>query len=630
MPFCQVKKATISTGVFALSMEISSICELRGRMRRQGLQATGNRYLSRDQLRFTMMPPLLSIQQLSISFSTPGGLLPGVENVCLDVRRGEIVALVGESGSGKSITALSILQLLPIPPARVTSGEIYLTGRDGRTIDLLRQTPEQLQKIRGGEIAMIFQEPMTSLNPVFTCGDQVMEAIRTHRKLGSQDVRRMAIALFEKVKLPDPERMLSRYPHQLSGGQKQRVMIAMAMSGGPSLLICDEPTTALDVTVQKTILELIRGLQREEDLGVIFITHDLGVVAEIADRALVLYKGKIVEEGPVKELFSRPKHPYTKGLLNCRPALHRKGERLPVVSDFMGEAGGAASVVRGGEASVGGGMRSVSGGTGEVTMIIDDLSVWYPLRKNWLGKPVQYTKAVDGVSFEVYRGETLGLVGESGCGKTTLGRAMLRLVEPTAGRVMFEGAELTALSAGEVKKRRSYIQLIFQDPYSSLNPRLSIGRAISEAMEVHGIGATDRERKARVVELLEKVSLRADHFDRYPHEFSGGQRQRIVIARALSLHPSFLVCDESVSALDVSVQAQVLNLLNDLKKEFGFTVVFISHDLSVIRYISDRILVMNKGRIEEIGEAEAVYSHPKTDYTQKLIDAIPAVGRMWN
>jgi peptide/nickel transport system ATP-binding protein len=616
-----------------------------------------------------MMPPLLSIQQLSISFATPGGLSPGVENVCLDVRRGEIVALVGESGSGKSITALSILQLLPMPPARVMSGEIYLTGRNGQTIDLLRQTPEQLQKIRGGEIAMIFQEPMTSLNPVFTCGDQVMEAIRTHRKLGSQDVRRMAIALFEKVKLPDPERMLSRYPHQLSGGQKQRVMIAMAMSGGPSLLICDEPTTALDVTVQKTILELIRGLQREEDLGVIFITHDLGVVAEIADRALVLYKGKIVEEGPVKELFTRPKHPYTKGLLNCRPALHRKGVRLPVVSDFMGGAAGvAATVVREGEgtsdipeqsegyervlneerssgevisdsavvgqdrgeASVGGGMRSVSVGTGEVTMTIDDLSVWYPSRKNWLGKPVQYTKAVDGVSFEVYRGETLGLVGESGCGKTTLGRAMLRLVEPTAGRVLFEGAQLTALSPGEVKKRRSYIQLIFQDPYSSLNPRLSIGRAISEAMEVHGIGATDRERKARVVELLEKVSLRADHFDRYPHEFSGGQRQRIVIARALSLHPSFLVCDESVSALDVSVQAQVLNLLNDLKKEFGFTVVFISHDLSVIRYISDRILVMNKGRIEEIGEAEAVYSHPKTDYTQKLIDAIPAVGRMWN
>ncbi len=572
------------------------------------------------------MSPLLSIQQLSISFVTEDGLSPGVEDVCLDVRRGEIVALVGESGSGKSITALSILQLLPVQ-TRV-SGEIRLGGRDGQTRDLLRQTPDQMRNIRGGEIGMIFQEPMTSLNPVFTCGDQVMEAIRAHRGMSEREARQKAIALFEKVQLPEPERMLSRYPHQLSGGQKQRVMIAMAMSGGPSLLICDEPTTALDVTVQKTILELIRSLQREEDLGVIFITHDLGVVAEIADRALVLYKGKIVEEGPVEELFSRPRHPYTKGLLNCRPALHRKGERLPVVSDFMDGASG--TVASAGTATEVRGAKAESAGAGEVMMTVDDLRVWYPSRKNWLGNPIQYTKAVDGVSLQVYRGETLGLVGESGCGKTTLGRAMLRLVEPTAGRVFFEGAELTALSAGEVKKRRSHIQLIFQDPYSSLNPRLRIGPAIAEAMEVHGIGATDRERKARVVELLEKVSLRASHFDRYPHEFSGGQRQRIVIARALSLNPSFLVCDESVSALDVSVQAQVLNLLNDLKAAFGFTVVFISHDLSVIRYISDRIVVMNKGKIEEIGEAEAVYSHPQTDYTRRLIDAIPAVVNIKN
>jgi peptide/nickel transport system ATP-binding protein len=571
------------------------------------------------------MSSLLSIQHLHLDFATEDGLSPGVEDISLEVKRGEIVALVGESGSGKSITALSILQLLPMPPARILSGEIFFTGRDGQTTDLLRQTPDQMQKIRGGEIAMIFQEPMTSLNPVFTCGDQVMEAIRIHRRLDARDARQMAIALFEKVQLPEPERMLSRYPHQLSGGQKQRVMIAMAMSGSPSLLICDEPTTALDVTVQKTILELIRSLQHEEDLGVIFITHDLGVVAEIADRALVLYKGKIVEEGSVEELWSRPRHPYTKGLLNCRPALHRKGERLPVVSDFMDGSVAAGDERRGAETE-----GSEATANGEVMMTIDDLRVWYPSRKSWLGKPIQYTKAVDGVTFQVYRGETLGLVGESGCGKTTLGRAMLRLVEPTAGRVFFEGAELTALSAGEVKKRRSQIQLIFQDPYSSLNPRLRIGPAITEAMEVHGMGATDRERKARVVELLEKVSLRANHFDRYPHEFSGGQRQRIVIARALSLRPSFLVCDESVSALDVSVQAQVLNLLNDLKKEFGFTVVFISHDLSVIRFISDRILVMNRGRIEEIGEAEAVYSHPRTDYTRKLIDAIPAVGGRWN
>ena len=553
------------------------------------------------------MSSLLSIQQLSIDFLAEDGASPAVTDINLDVQRGEIVALVGESGSGKSVTALSILQLLPMPPARVLSGKILFTGRDGRTLDLLQQPVQQLQQIRGAEIAMIFQEPMTSLNPVFTCGDQITEAIRAHRKVGAREARREAIALLTKVQLPDPASIFSRYPHQLSGGQRQRVMIAMAMSGGPSLLICDEPTTALDVTVQKTILELIRHLQRTADMGVIFITHDLGVVAEVADRAAVLYKGKIVEEGGVEELFRAPRHPYTKGLLMCRPALHKKGERLPVVSDFMeGDVQKVEPVaVAGVEAGIGAVAR------GGVLMKVEDLRVWFPSRKNWFGNPIQYTKAVDGVSFEVYRGETLGLVGESGCGKTTLGRALLRLVEPTAGRILFEGEDLAALSPAAMKKQRSHIQLIFQDPYSSLNPRLTIGSAIAEAMKVHGMGARSgergakaEERRARVVELLEKVSLRAEHYDRYPHEFSGGQRQRIVIARALSLRPSFLICDESVSALDVSVQAQVLNLLNDLKKEFGFTVVFISHDLSVIRYISDRMLVMDKGRIDESGVTE--------------------------
>jgi peptide/nickel transport system ATP-binding protein len=390
-------------------------------------------------------------------------------------------------------------------------------------------------------------------------------------------------------------------------------MIAMAMSSRPSLLICDEPTTALDVTVQKTILELIRQLQETEDMGVIFITHDLGVVAEIADRAVVLYKGKIVEQGPVGELFRAPRHPYTKGLLNCRPALHVKGERLPVVSDYL----------EGKEPAVPVEVMPVRVDKGEVLMKVEDLRVWYPAKRTFLGKVLTYNKAVDGVSFEVYKGETLGLVGESGCGKTTLGRALLRLVEPTDGRIFFEGRSLGELSAAEMKGLRSRMQLIFQDPYSSLNPRLTIGEAIAEAMKVHGMGASDDERRQMVVELLEKVSLTAGHYDRWPHEFSGGQRQRIVIARALALKPAFIVADESVSALDVSVQAQVLNLLNDLKKEFGFTVVFISHDLSVIRYISDRILVMNKGRIEEAGEAEAVYQHPRSEYTRKLIDAIP-------
>ncbi|HEV3414721.1 MAG TPA: ABC transporter ATP-binding protein [Puia sp.] len=563
------------------------------------------------------MSSLLSIHNLSIGFDTDNGLAPGVEGIDFDVRRGEIVALVGESGSGKSITALSILRLLPAPPARVLGGEIIFTRRDGRAVDLLTQPFSILQQIRGGEIAMIFQEPMTSLNPVYTCGDQVMEAIRIHRKIGTRDARREAIAMFEKVQLPDPERIFTRYPHQLSGGQKQRVMIAMAMSGGPSLLICDEPTTALDVTVQKTILELIRSLQRTEDLGVIFITHDLGVVAEIADRALVMYKGRIVEQGSVSDLFQRPRHPYTKGLLNCRPALHVKGERLPMVSDYLEGDDSAVSQV----------MEPVRiDRHAEVVLKVEDLRVWYPSRRTWLGKPVQYTKAVDGVSFDVRKGEVLGLVGESGCGKTTLGRAMLRLVEPTEGKIFFEGTDWTGLTPSALKEHRSQIQLIFQDPYSSLNPRLRIGPAIAEAMTVHGMGSDDRDRRRRVVELLEKVSLRPDHYTRYPHEFSGGQRQRIVIARALSLQPSFLVCDESVSALDVSVQAQVLNLLNDLRREFGFTVVFISHDLSVIRYISDRIMVMNKGRIEEMGEAEEVYLRPRTDYTKKLLAAIPRVN----
>ena len=487
------------------------------------------------------------------------------------------------------------------------------TGRDGRTIDLLEQEPEALRHIRGAEIAMIFQEPMTSLNPVFTCGYQVAEAIRAHQNLSAEEARLRTIALFERVQLPDPEGMYHRWPHQLSGGQKQRVMIAMAMSSKPSLLICDEPTTALDVTVQKTILELIKQLQATEDMGVIFITHDLGVVAEIAHRALVLYRGKVVEEGPVKELFRNPRHPYTKGLLNCRPALHVKGERLPVVSDYL-EGKEPVVVAAAGGPGV---------GPAKVLMRVEDLRVWYPAKKTLLGKVLRYTKAVDGVSFEVMAGETLGLVGESGCGKTTLGRALLRLAEPTGGRIFFEGRELSALTGAALKPYRSRMQLIFQDPYSSLNPRLTVGGAISEAMKVHGIGGSAAQRKEEVIALLEKVSLGAEHYNRWPHEFSGGQRQRIVIARALALRPSFIVADESVSALDVSVQAQVLNLLNDLKAAFGFTVVFISHDLSVIRYISDRILVMSQGRIEEAGDPETIYQHPQSDYTKKLIAAIP-------
>jgi len=538
------------------------------------------------------MSALLSIRDLTIDFETETGPLPGVQGIHLEVNRGEIVALVGESGSGKSITSLSILQLLPMPPANVRSGQILFTTREGAVIDLLQQSPGSMQNIRGNEIAMIFQEPMTSLNPVFTCGHQVAEVIRIHRKISMEAARKEVIGLFEKVRLPNPADIYSRYPHQLSGGQKQRVMIAMAMSNRPSLLICDEPTTALDVTVQKTILQLIRDLQKTEDMGVIFITHDLGVVGEIADRALVLYKGNVVEQGSVEQLFLRPQDPYTQNLLHRWKTLQSPpAPSLPLSHDILVQ--------------------------------VRNLQVYYPSRKNFLGKTLAYTKAVDDVSFDIFRGETLGLVGESGCGKTTLGRALLRLIQPTGGNILFEGRDLSTYTHQELKKLRCHIQIVFQDPYSSLNPRITIGAAIAEALQVHYPALTARQRKDQVVELLEKVSLSAEHYNRYPHEFSGGQRQRIVIARALVLRPSFVVCDESVSALDVSVQAQVLSLLNDLKKEFGFTVVFISHDLSVIRYISDRILVMNKGRIEEMGPAGEVYHHPRSSYTQKLIAAVP-------
>ena len=590
-----------------------------------------------------MHQPLLEIKNLQVDFVTEIGTTTAVKDISLTVNRGEIVAVVGESGSGKSVTALSILQLLPQPPAKFVTGEI-LFSQDKETINLISQTPSQLRHIRGNQISMIFQEPMTSLNPVFTCGDQVMEAIQLHQKLSFNVAKEKTIQLFEKVKLPDPAAMFSRYPHQLSGGQKQRVMIAIAMSCNPDLLICDEPTTALDVTVQKTILELIKELQAKEKMGVIFITHDLGVVGEIADRAVVMYKGSIVEQGKTADIFSSPQHPYTRGLLACRPILHQKGERLPVVSDFLvpdvdrepgvvsQDAGvkKPATQISNNEASLAKSTKNIPEAepmqvsfTQSVLIEVRNLGVWYPANKGLFGKTAEYIKAVDDVSFEVYRGETLGLVGESGCGKTTLGRALLRLIEPTKGQIFYNGTDLMIFSKQQLKKFRNNVQIIFQDPYSSLNPRLTVGAAISEPLKVHHRIVTEKARHEKVVSLLEKVNLNADHYARYPHEFSGGQRQRIVIARALALEPDFIVCDESVSALDVSVQAQVLNLLNDLKSEFGFTNIFISHDLSVIQYISDRIMVMNKGKIEEIGSAEDIYHRPGSHYTQKLIDSIP-------
>jgi peptide/nickel transport system ATP-binding protein len=575
-----------------------------------------------------MPQPLLQIRNLSVDFVTGSTHTKALKNIDISVERGEILAIVGESGSGKSVTSLSILQLLPSPPAVYVSGEILLTAKDHHTINLLQSSREILQEIRGNEVAMIFQEPMTSLNPVLTCGFQVKEAIRQHTPISEAEARQKTISLFEKVKLPDPPSIFDRYPHQLSGGQKQRVMIAMAMSCEPSLLICDEPTTALDVTVQKNILQLIRDLQVQNNMGVIFITHDLSVVAGIADTVAVMYKGSIVEQAPVKQLFGSPQHPYTKALLACRPALHPKGEKLPVVTDFMEVDDKGEIVEKNNVAASRSPVAGVqeTGNPKQVLLSVQNLKVYFAGRISFLGKVQSYTKAVDDISFEVIEGETLGLVGESGCGKSTLGRAVLRLIEATEGSVFYKGENLLQASAGKMQSFRKEMQIIFQDPYSSLNPRITVGEAIAEPLLVHGLTPGGKERKEQVMELLEKVDLKPEHYYRYPHEFSGGQRQRIVIARALALRPSFVICDESVSALDVSVQAQILNLLNELKAEFGFTAVFISHDLSVVRYISDRIMVMNKGRIEEIGTAEQVYNQPTSDYTRRLIDSVPQMA----
>lgn len=565
----------------------------------------------------THNPPLLEIKNLSVDFIAEKNTTAALKNISFTINKGEIVALVGESGSGKSVTALSILQLVPSPPAFYKSGEIIFSDNNNNSINILKTDRKQLQLIRGHNMAMIFQEPMTSLNPVLTCGDQVMESICIHRKISPKNAKKETISWFEKVKLPDPAGIFNRYPHQLSGGQKQRVMIAMAMCCSPSLLICDEPTTALDVTVQKNILQLIKELQQKQDMGVLFITHDLGVVAEIADRAIVMYKGEIVDQNETRKMFTEPRHPYTKALLACRPVLHNKGERLPVVSDFLNTG-----------VTVNRSMQKTSDKKINVDhenplIKVENLTVKFTSRKNVLGKPLRFTTAVDNVNFEIYKGETLGLVGESGCGKTTLGRTLLRLIEPTSGKIIYNNIDLTSKKKDGLKELRKEIQVVFQDPYSALNPRLTIGSAITEPLKVHGILNTIKERKEKVIDLLEKVNMQADHYNRYPHEFSGGQRQRIVIARALALNPSFVICDESVSALDVSVQAQVLNLLNDLKQELGFTVIFISHDLSVVKYISDRIMVMKAGKIIETGKAEEIYFNPQSDYTKNLIASIP-------
>ncbi|MDC3220207.1 ABC transporter ATP-binding protein [Flavobacteriales bacterium] len=575
---------------------------------------------------------LLEIKNLVTEFQSDGKAVKSVNDVSFTLKKGQTIGIVGESGSGKSVTSLSTMRLIPNPPGRIASGEIIYHSEKG-PLDLTQLSEKEMQKIRGNEISMIFQEPMTSLNPVYTCGDQVMEAILLHQNVTKKEAKSKTIELFKKVELPRPEAIFKSYPHQISGGQKQRVMISMAMSCEPAVLIADEPTTALDVTVQKTILGLMQQLQKEQDMGILFITHDLGVVAELADHVVVMYKGKIVEQGSVWDIFSNPQHPYTKGLLACRPPLEKRYSKLPVVSDFMsvdadGKMSESVATVEGLVAGleITPEQRKVNHEklyAQEPLMKVRDLKTYFPQEKNLMGKVKKWVKAVDDLSFDVYPGETLGLVGESGCGKTTTGRTLLRLVEATSGEVIYNGQNVLELSNKEMRSLRKDIQIIFQDPYSSLNPRMTIGQAILEPMKIHGILDNDKQRKKHVMELLERVSLSASHFNRYPHEFSGGQRQRICVARALALKPKFIICDESVSALDVSVQAQVLNLLNELKREFNFTYVFISHDLSVVKFMCDRMIVMNKGRIEEMGEADEIYANPKSEYTRKLIEAIP-------
>jgi peptide/nickel transport system ATP-binding protein len=576
---------------------------------------------------------LLEVKNLVTEFKSDGEFVKAVNDVSFTLHKGETIGIVGESGSGKSVTSLSIMQLIPNPPGRVFGGEMLYHSKDKGLVNLRNLPDEEMRSFRGNEIAMIFQEPMTSLNPVYTCGNQVMEAILLHQKVSKKEAKAKTIKLFEQVQLPDPERIFNVYPHQISGGQKQRVMIAMAMSCNPRVLIADEPTTALDVTVQKTILDLMLKLQREQEMGIMFITHDLGVIAELADKVMVMYKGKVVEQGPVLEIFSNPQHPYTKSLLACRPPLDKRLMRLPVSADFMktDEEGNMLEIPTTVSEAVNSVIITKEQREAEHKELysrskileIKNIKTYFPKNKTFFGKTIDYVKAVDDVTLDVYEGETLGLVGESGCGKTTLGRTILRLNEPTEGEIFFQRKDLLRLKPEDMRLLRKDMQIIFQDPYSSLNPRITIGEALMEPMQVHHILSNNNQRKEKVYELLNKVGLTDKQFGRYPHEFSGGQRQRVCIARALALNPKFIICDESVSALDVSVQAQVLNLLNDLKREFKFTYIFISHDLSVVKFMSDRMVVMNKGKIEEMGDADEIYLNPQSQYTKNLINSIP-------
>ncbi|WP_167598359.1 ABC transporter ATP-binding protein [Leeuwenhoekiella sp. ZYFB001] len=556
--------------------------------------------------------PLLSVKNLSLGFKSRSTTNAVLHDISFDVLPNEIVGIVGESGSGKSVTNLAVLGLLPQKSVDISSGEILFEGAD-----LLNYSTQELQKIRGNAISMIFQEPMSSLNPSMRCGKQVTEILQRHKKLSAQEAKTETLKLFEQVKLPRPSSVFKAYPHEISGGQKQRVMIAMAIACKPKLLIADEPTTALDVTVQKEIILLLKELQKETGMSILFISHDLSLVSEIADRVIVMYKGRIVERGTAASIFKNPKEEYTKALIYARPSTKERLERLPTVADFLNQKPMAPAVSEAVRTAKHQKLYSKT-----PLLEIKNAQKEYYSNVSFFGKK-ETIKAVNDVSFKIYEGETLGLVGESGCGKSTLGNLILQLDQVTSGHIFYQGTDLTRLKTRDLRKLRRDIQIIFQDPYSSLNPRLTVGQAITEAMEVHKLYASKKKRRAEALKLLEQVGLLPEHYDRYPHEFSGGQRQRIGIARTIAVKPKFIVCDESVSALDISVQAQVLNLLNTLKEEYNFTYLFISHDLAVVKYISDRLLVMRNGQFEETGEADAVYAAPRSDYTQALINAIP-------
>lgn len=569
---------------------------------------------------------ILEVENLTIEFHTKDRITRAIEGVGFSLYRNQILGIVGESGSGKSVTSMAILKLLSTSQSKVVSGKILF--QDGlNTVDLLTLNANEIRRYRGNRISMIFQEPMTSLNPSMKCGKQVAEAIQNHIKISSKALKEEVLRLFEEVMLPRPEKIYESYPHEISGGQKQRVMIAMAIACKPDILIADEPTTALDVTVQHGVLQLLKSLREKYGMSIIFITHDLGVISEIADDVLVMYKGKVIETGITKCVFQNPQHPYTKGLLHCRPPLNFRYEKLPTVAEFLEKENTTNEIIESHKiiSQEERNLSLVKLYDTEPILKINNLEKLFVVRNSSLFSKPAYFKAVDNVSFNVYRGETVGIVGESGCGKTTLGRTILQLTKSTSGSVIYKNQDLALIKKSELKHLRKEIQIIFQDPYSSLNPRISIGEAIVEPMRVHGIEPNEKARRDKAKFILDRVGLSASHFERYPHEFSGGQRQRICIARALALNPELIICDESVSALDVSVQAQVLNLLNELKLEFGFTYLFISHDLSVVHFMSDRIVVMKDGKIQEINEADELYNHPKTDYTKKLIEAIPGI-----